>query len=85
MCVCCRNDPPGQATSTATQELLRIIESSPAGLPALDPVKDLHLRDIDLVERFQRLDFLDADFANYHCVHDPSFLDNVRVGLKYNH
>ena len=76
-CFLLRHDPPGQSTSVTTQELLRLTESNPAGLPGLDPVKDLNMRDIELVERFRRLHLLQQAFINYRCVHDPAFNDNV--------
>ena len=61
----------------ATQELLRLVEEAPHGLPGIDPVKDLHLRDMHLVEEFQKLDKLRKSFSDYKCVQDPGFLDNV--------
>ena len=73
-----RNDPPGQNTSVATQELLRLVEANPAGLAGLDPINDLKLRDMELVEQFYTLRQLEDGFQHYTCVHDPSFLDNVR-------
>uniref|UniRef100_A0A8C5WTI5 SKI2 subunit of superkiller complex n=1 Tax=Laticauda laticaudata TaxID=8630 RepID=A0A8C5WTI5_LATLA len=45
-----RNDPPGPSAATATQELLRLAEGSPEGLPLLDPVNDLQLKDLEVVE-----------------------------------
>ena len=72
-----RNDPCGQSTSTATQELLRLIESDSSPMTSLDPIKDLHLRDIDFVEKLQRYLFLKKDFENYACLQDPQFLENV--------
>ena len=72
-----RNDPPGQNTSVAAQELLRVVEANPKGLPGLDPSTDLKLRDIDLVEQFYTLRQLEEGFKHFKCVHDPSFLDNV--------
>ena len=75
----CRNDPPGQNTSLATQELLRLVEANPSGLGTLDPINDLKLRDMELVEQFQTLKQLEDGFQHFKCVHDPSFLDNVRI------
>ena len=72
-----RHDPVGQSTSLATQELLRLVEANPTGLPSIDPVRDLHLRDVDLVEQFRRLQFLEEGFNNFMCVHDANFDDNV--------
>ena len=72
-----RNDPPGQSTSIATQELLRLTEANPEGLPAIDPVKDLHLKDIDLVEKFQRLSGLNSIVEQFGCLNCTNFMDHV--------
>ena len=72
-----RNDPPSQSTSMATQELLRISEENPEGLDGLDPVNDLHIRDLDLVDQIQRLQFLKKSFSTYRCIHSPDFLECV--------
>ncbi|KAK2180911.1 hypothetical protein NP493_420g03012 [Ridgeia piscesae] len=72
-----RDDPPGQTASVATQELVRLIESHPDGLPELDPMRDLHIQDMDLVEQFQRINFLRSSLLSaYKCVHDPNFIEN---------
>ncbi|KAI4818074.1 hypothetical protein KUCAC02_011439 [Chaenocephalus aceratus] len=52
-----RLDPPGQAISTTTQELLRLAEANPRGMAALDPVNDLQLKSVDVVEDTMRLRF----------------------------
>ncbi|KAK1880353.1 Helicase SKI2W [Dissostichus eleginoides] len=52
-----RLDPPGQAISTTTQELLRLAEANPSGMAALDPVNDLQLKSVDVVEDTMRLRF----------------------------
>jgi antiviral helicase SKI2 len=79
-----RNDPPSQSTTTAAQELLRIVESNSEGLQSLDPINDLHIRDVDLVQDFQRLKFLESSFQNYECMHEPNFTENVRTQIyKY--
>ena len=49
------------------------------GLTGLDPLKDLHLRDIDLVEEFRRLKFLKESFANFVCVNCPKFTECVSI------
>ena len=41
------------------------------------PIKDLHIRDLDFVEKFHRYSFLKSDFCNYGCLEDPQFLENV--------
>ncbi|XP_070532118.1 superkiller complex protein 2-like [Ptychodera flava] len=68
-----RNDPPGQSCSVATQELLRITHANPDGLETLDPIADLHIRDIDLVERFKQKQFLEKTIENFTCVNCPHF------------
>lgn len=68
-----RLDPPGQAISTATQELLRLAEASPGGLPTLDPVNDLQLKSVDVVEGSLRLRVLQDCLRNFTCIHSPSF------------
>ena len=79
MCVCYRDDPPSQSVTVATQELLRLSEENPEGLSGLDPVKDLHLRDIDLVEQFRSLQFMQQEFAQFQCVHCPKFEEHVSL------
>ena len=72
-----RDNPPGQSTSVATQELLRITEANPGGLEALDPIKDLHLRDLDLVEKFRERDALEGLLDQYSCLNCPNLLEHV--------
>ena len=72
-----RNDPPGQSTSIATQELLRLTEANPDGLERIDPVKDLHFKDIDLVEKFQRLSSLESLIGQFDCLNCANFEDHV--------
>ncbi len=74
-----RNDPPGQSVSVATQELLRLVESNPTGLPALDPIKDLHMRDMELVDRFTILRQIEDSLQTFQCVNEPNFLENVSI------
>jgi hypothetical protein len=48
------------------------------GLPGIDAIKDLHIRDIDLVEDFRHLNFLEESLVtNYGCIHGPNFDQNV--------
>nr|KAG5700480.1 hypothetical protein BaRGS_013967 [Batillaria attramentaria] len=68
-----KDDPPSQSVTVATQELLRLSEENTQGLNGLDPVKDLHLRDIELVEQFRSLDFMWEEFDHFQCVHCPKF------------
>ncbi|KAL8606412.1 hypothetical protein ACOMHN_060317 [Nucella lapillus] len=68
-----KDDPPSQSVTVATQELLRLSEKNPQGLSGLDPVKDLHLRDIELVEQFRSLKFMEEDLGQFQCVHCAKF------------
>ncbi|XP_041481057.1 helicase SKI2W-like [Lytechinus variegatus] len=62
-----RNDPPGQSAVLATQELLRLIETNPDGLDTLDPVRDLNIRDIDLVDKFTTRDLVEKTVDKFNC------------------
>lgn len=62
-----------------TQELLRITEANIDGLPGLDPIKDLHLRDIELVEKFRSLELMKEKFSAYNCVNCPQFTEHVNI------
>ena len=73
----CRSDPPSQSVSIATQELLRLTEANPGGLPGLDPLKDLHLRDIELVEKFRALELMKEKFSTFNCINCPRFSEHV--------
>ncbi|XP_034016125.1 helicase SKI2W [Thalassophryne amazonica] len=68
-----RHDPPGQAISTATQELLRLAEACPGGIATLDPVNDLQLKSVDVVESSMRLRVLQESLKDYNCIHSPMF------------
>ncbi|XP_035039239.1 helicase SKI2W [Hippoglossus stenolepis] len=70
-----RLDPPGQAISTATQELLRLAEANPSGLATLDPVNDLQLKSVHVVEDTLRLRVLQASLKDFNCIHTPTFAD----------
>uniref|UniRef100_A0AAY4E920 Uncharacterized protein n=1 Tax=Denticeps clupeoides TaxID=299321 RepID=A0AAY4E920_9TELE len=75
-----RLEPPGQAISTATQELLRLAESNPGGIMALDPVNDLHLKSVDVVEGVMRQRALQESLRDFKCTHSPTFSEQfVRV------
>jgi len=73
-----RNDPPGQSTQLATQELLRIVESNPDGLPAVDPVADLRIQDLDLVQDVRRFQYLAKSLPTFSCIHDTMFEENFK-------
>lgn len=70
-------DPPGQAISTATQELLRLAEANPDGVATLDPVNDLHLKAVDVVEGVMRRRVLQESLKDFHCTHSPTFTEQV--------
>jgi len=78
-----RDDPPGQSVVMAVQELLQLSERNPNGLPCLDPISDLKIRDIDQVETFTKLQSLEEIFTNFKCIHDPNFLDNFENIKKH--
>lgn len=69
----------GQSVSIATQELLRLTEANQEGLPGLDPVKDLHIRDVELVEQFRSLKMLEESLAKYQCLNCPRFSEHVGI------
>lgn len=74
-----RHDPPGQAISTATQELLRLAEASPGGITILDPVNDLQLKRVDVVEDSMRRRVLQDSLREFNCIHSPTFAEQVCV------
>lgn len=70
-----RHDPPGQAISTATQELLRLAEASPGSITSLDPVNDLQLKSVDVVEGSMRCRVLQESLREFNCIHSPTFAE----------
>lgn len=74
-----RLDPPGQAISTATQELLRLAEANPGGIGSLDPVNDLQLKSVGVVEGSMRLRVLQESLKEFNCIHSPLFPEQVCV------
>uniref|UniRef100_A0A1A8F6F3 Superkiller viralicidic activity 2 (S. cerevisiae homolog)-like n=3 Tax=Nothobranchius korthausae TaxID=1143690 RepID=A0A1A8F6F3_9TELE len=70
-----RNDPPGQAISAATQELLQLAEANPGGIATLDPVNDLQLKSVEVVEDCMRLRVLQASLKDFSCTHSPTFAE----------
>uniref|UniRef100_A0A667XDY2 SKI2 subunit of superkiller complex n=1 Tax=Myripristis murdjan TaxID=586833 RepID=A0A667XDY2_9TELE len=82
-----RHDPPGQAISTATQELLRLAEANPGGVATLDPVNDLQLKSVDVVEGSMRLRLLQDSLRDFNCIHSPTFSEQYarvqeRMGVQ---
>nr|XP_061808653.1 superkiller complex protein 2-like [Nerophis lumbriciformis] len=70
-----RMEPPGQAISTATQELLRLAEANPGGIATLDPVNDLQLKSVEVVEASMRLRVLQSSLSEFNCIHSPTFAE----------
>ncbi|XP_032903432.1 helicase SKI2W-like [Amblyraja radiata] len=68
-----RSDAPGASVTAATQELVRLAEGSPGGVASLDPVSELQLRDLELVEVYSRARRLGEALSSYKCVHSPRF------------
>uniref|UniRef100_A0A8C2ZD79 SKI2 subunit of superkiller complex n=1 Tax=Cyclopterus lumpus TaxID=8103 RepID=A0A8C2ZD79_CYCLU len=74
-----RLDPPGQAISTATQELLRLAEANPSSMATLDPVNDLQLKSVEVVEDTMRRRVLQDSLREFNCIHSPTFAEQVCV------
>jgi antiviral helicase SKI2 len=55
------------AIGSLVQQLLRLLEASPEGPAAMDPVKDLKIQDIDLVEKSRRRAMLYNKAAQSKC------------------
>ncbi|KAM8885057.1 superkiller complex protein 2 [Synchiropus picturatus] len=72
-------DPPGEAISRTTQELLRMAEANPGGLATLDPINDLKLNRVEVVEGSLRLRGLQERLKDFNCVHSPTFAEQFEV------
>nr|XP_019571079.1 PREDICTED: helicase SKI2W [Rhinolophus sinicus] len=68
-----KKDPPIAAVTTVVQELLRLAQAYPAGPPTLDPVNDLKLKDVSVVEGGLRARKLEELIRGAQCVHSPRF------------
>ncbi|XP_074875144.1 superkiller complex protein 2 [Buteo buteo] len=68
-----RSEPPGMEVGAAVQELARLAGGAPGGLPLLDPVGTLQLRDPEAVEAATRARTLAASLGSFQCVHSPRF------------
>lgn len=68
-----RSDPPGPSAVQAAQELLRLAEGGAGGLPRLDPVGALQLKELAVVEGVMRLRRLEEALPGFQCVHSPRF------------
>ena len=68
-----RNDPPGKSISFATEELLRLCEKHPLGLP----MTDLSTKDLTIHEQRTRQKFLQSEIQRCRCVMCPNFDNHV--------
>ncbi|XP_076346793.1 superkiller complex helicase subunit twister isoform X2 [Tachypleus tridentatus] len=73
-----RNDPPGPSTLSATQEIAKIHVSNIGELPRLNLLKDLSLRDIELVDQFKKLEKLEGNLDQFLCLNCPNFFEHFR-------
>uniref|UniRef100_A0A6I8NI27 SKI2 subunit of superkiller complex n=1 Tax=Ornithorhynchus anatinus TaxID=9258 RepID=A0A6I8NI27_ORNAN len=68
-----KRDPPGPAVTSALQELVRLLQAHPQGPPTLDPVNDLQLKDVAVVEGGLRVRRLQDLLRGARCTHSPRF------------
>ncbi|XP_038624275.1 helicase SKI2W [Tachyglossus aculeatus] len=68
-----KKDPPGPAVTAALQELVRLLQAHPQGPPTLDPVNDLQLKDVAVVEGGLRARRLQDLLRGAQCIHSPRF------------
>ncbi|XP_068929383.1 superkiller complex protein 2 [Petaurus breviceps papuanus] len=68
-----KKEPPSPAVTSAVQEMLRLAQAHPAGPPALDPVNDLQLKEVSVVEGGLRARKLEELIRGAQCVHSPRF------------
>lgn len=73
ICSSFRKDPPLAAVTTVVQELLRLAQAYPAGPPTLDPINDLQLKEVAVVEGGLRARKLEELIRGAQCVHSPRF------------
>ncbi|XP_032506231.1 helicase SKI2W isoform X3 [Phocoena sinus] len=78
-----KKEPPSAAATAAVQELLRLAQAHPAGPPTLDPVNDLQLKDVSVVEAGLRVRKLEELIRGAQCVHSPRFPAQVLRTLGY--
>ncbi len=80
----CRDAPPSPPSSKATQDLLRLVESFPSGVPPLDPVRDLRVTMMEFVQmRDERRQF-ESTLEHYSCTRCPEFLEHVSYRIAPN-
>lgn len=70
------------AVTSAVQELLRLAQAYPAGPPTLDPVNDLQLKDVSVVEAGLRVRKLEELIRGVQCVHSPRFPAQVGPSMS---
>lgn len=71
-------DPPGQSTVLATQELLRLTEANPDGLETVDAIKDFKIQNLELVEKYKEMQNVEVTIGNYDCLSCSQFDNHVR-------
>ncbi|XP_055896682.1 SKI2 subunit of superkiller complex protein-like [Biomphalaria glabrata] len=71
-----KDDAPDRSVTVVTQELVRLTEMNPSGLPGLHPINDLKLKDIELVEDCRALQFMEEEFSKFNCPNCPQFLEH---------
>ena len=76
-----RENPPSESTILASQELFRLLESSPDGVSCLDPIRDFNMKNIDIVENINRINKLEVSINSYKCVDCPQFTQHVSIKL----
>ena len=69
-----RNDPLGKSITFATEELLRLSETNPVGLP----LAELNIRDVTFVEKSIRYKKLETTLEYFKCVGCLCFEEHVR-------
>lgn len=52
-------------------------EANPGGIASLDPVNDLQLKSVDVVEGSMRLRVLQDSLREFNCIHSPTFAEQV--------
>ncbi|KAH9503389.1 Helicase SKI2W [Bulinus truncatus] len=77
-----KDELPDRCVTIAAQELVRLTELNPCGLPGLHPINDLKLKDIGLVEDFRALHFMEEEFPNFNCPKCPQFLEHFEEHNK---
>lgn len=61
----------------AAQALLRLTEAFPDGIPSLDPVKHLHITDMEFVQMRDEREKLESTMNSYTCTRCLDFEAHV--------